>query len=270
MARVALRGLAPLVLGLALVTGAAAQGADADLQRVVQALDAKDCTAAAKALNDGLAKASPPLLMLAGAMFDEGLCLKPNWPRAARLYERAAEGGESRARVRLVAGFALPANGPDLAATLWWARQTRLQLPAPCAVADAQARTPEAFVEALKAWPAGRIESCVHVAGVLASVLGDFEARQPRRVNTLPGTVVLTFAPGNGRIDVHSQELRLERMVNDPTNQPSYDLQVKTVQRNLVRQIEGHAERALQRYPRPAGIPGDWRIGLSFDLYQEG
>lgn len=234
-------------------------------QRVIAALDKKDCAAAASELNAGLAAPTSGLLLLAGAMFEEGLCLKPSWERAARLYERAADAGSGTARARLAAGHAAPSGGPDRAAALWWAQQTRIELPAGCRVADADRKDPDRFVARLREWPAPQLDACVYVAGVLAAVAADVDGARGAEVKGLSSAVTLVFVPATPRIDVNMPELRLESVYNDPTQQGAYDLQVKIAQRNLVKQVEAAADRALKRYPKPPSIDAGWRVGLGFD-----
>jgi len=72
------------------------------VQAVTEAMVKRDCTAAAAALNAGLAKQHPEVWLLAGAMFEDGLCLKPNWDRAVNFYQRADSAGQPAAALRLV------------------------------------------------------------------------------------------------------------------------------------------------------------------------
>jgi hypothetical protein len=114
--------------------------------------------AAIGALNNGLAAAYPGVLLMAGTMFDEGLCLKPNWERAERLYLRAQKAGHRGGRLRLIAGLAAP--GSDPAAALWWAQQENGPLPSPCPVPEMAAFDAERFVAELKLSSPQRVAAC--------------------------------------------------------------------------------------------------------------
>jgi TPR repeat protein len=100
------------------------------VQAVSAAMGRSDCVAAASALNAGLAKSHPEVWLLAGAMFEDGLCLKANWDRALNFYQRADGAGLPSAAARLAAGYATAAGGRDLAASLWWAARAKTALPA--------------------------------------------------------------------------------------------------------------------------------------------
>jgi hypothetical protein len=86
------------------------------VQAVSAAIALGDCVAAASALNAELAKAHPEVWMVAGAMFEEGLCLKANWECTLNFYQRADVAGQPGAAARLAVGYATPAGGRDLAA----------------------------------------------------------------------------------------------------------------------------------------------------------
>jgi TPR repeat protein len=133
-------------------------------QAVVDAIAQRDCARAASQLNAGVAKGYPELMLLAGAMYEDGVCLKPSWERAISFYEKAAAAGRPEAVARIAAGYAAPAGGRDAAAALWWALEARTALPAACTQVVAVADDADRFVNASKAWPARQVGACVYVA----------------------------------------------------------------------------------------------------------
>ena len=265
--------LAALLFGLT-VTGALA-ATDAT-RAVVKAIEAKDCAGAVKELNAAMATASPDAWLLGGAMFEQGLCLKPNVEQAAGLYRRAAEAGRGDARSRLTALYALPAAGPDKGAALWWAQQAALSMPAPCAVPLEARDDAGRFAKVLAAWPASQLDACVYVAGVLGSLDAEFALapdEAPRNavaVDFQPaaGKVVVSFGQqgqlGNDRSPVFTggSGLTLRSYSNELSPDQLRAMQTEAGRRDLAEQVDAVAQGALARFPKPAGVDATWRIRL--------
>ncbi|MFY8016487.1 MAG: hypothetical protein ACOVN9_00115, partial [Inhella sp.] len=88
------RAIAVLALSLFGATALAlASGAvrAKDAAEVVRQIESKNCAGAAQQLNEALANPSAEVLVLAGSMFENGICLKQSTERAARMYLRAAD-----------------------------------------------------------------------------------------------------------------------------------------------------------------------------------
>ncbi|MEK8033754.1 hypothetical protein AACH06_23270 [Ideonella sp. DXS29W] len=273
-ARAGLRGgLAAVAAGACLLSHAATEATRA----VVKAIEAKDCATAVKELNAAMASSSPDAWLLGGAMFEQGLCLKPNVERAARLYLRAAEAGRTGARSRLAGLYALPAAGPDKGAALWWAQQAALPMPAACAVPADARDDADRFAQALGAWPAARLDGCVYVAGVLSALDAEFAIHPDEAVKD---GVSVDFQPAEGRAVVgfarlHQQGneqrpqlgggLRLQGYAYDPSPDQLRALQTEAGKAELAEQADVVAQQALARFPKPGGIDAGWRIRLRVD-----
>jgi len=279
----AARQLARLACALSLtaplIPAQAAASPDAT-RAVVKAIEAKDCVAAVRELNQALAGGTAEALMLGGAMFEQGLCLKPNLERAVRLYMRAADLGGVGARARLTALYASPAAGPDKGAALWWALQAGLPLPAACIVAPGSRADAEAFAKVLTAWPAGQLDACVHVSGLLAVLDADFAIQAAEDAGD---GVALDYQPAQGKLNVayaqlqqEGKELRaritqaggsmqMQGYANDPSADQLRAKQAEVARGELATQVERVARDALVRFPRPAQVDAGWRIRLRVD-----
>jgi hypothetical protein len=261
--------------GLALF--AAAAGADNKLW-VAEKLDSeavatvwtyiehKDCAGAAKALNAGVAKGFPSVLLLAGAMFEDGICLKSNWLKAADFYQRAHEAGHPRAASKLASGYMSAAAGPDKAAALWWALRRQLALPDACRTPLPSLDDADKFVDALRAWPAGRLDACGYVAGVVGTIDGDLEFSRRAAAHGLKGVIVTRYAPAQERIDISADALEFIQVGGVTSGDDGRDRDSNAVKREFERDIRAAADRALKRYTRPQGIDPAWRLTIKFEF----
>lgn len=252
-------------------------------KRVVQAIEARDCVAAARELNVALAGATPEALALAGVMFETGLCLKANLERAARFYTKAVDAGAPSARSRLAGLYASPASGPDKGAAMWWSMQANLPLPKACLVETNLRGNAEQFAKVLMAWPAGLLDACVHVTGILAALDAEFiikDAAQGR------SSVSIDFRPATAALDVRNSQSAVALVDNSPraaansnagslfasnsvsqsaTPEQMLALRAQEERQTLIKRIEAVSKDALARYPRPSGIDADWKIQLSVE-----
>jgi hypothetical protein len=233
------------------------------VQTVTAAMAQRDCTAAAAALNAGLAKSYPEVWLLAGAMFEDGLCLKANWDRAVDFYQRADKAGEPAGALRLAAGYATQTGGRDLAAALWWAARGKTPQPAACASAAGLAAEPDRFVAALKAWPAGQIDACAYAAAVMATVQSELVAKDLASSVGLEGRIRITFVPAEGRIDLDDDLAAAGGVAADAALR---DAQARTTRIALQQQLRAVADRALKRHAKPAGVPVAWRVDSEYVL----
>ncbi len=171
-----------LFLALALAATALSARADVDyshqidqqaLSDVLVYIEHKDCAGAIGALNKGIAKKQRAVLLLAGSLYEQGLCLKRDWDRAAYYYQMSHEAGNVAALPRLVAGHAEQGRNP--VAALWWLAQSQYVFAPACASANTLVGDPDAFISALQKWPAGQIDACAYVAGVVMRLVGEVE-----------------------------------------------------------------------------------------------
>jgi len=243
-------------------TGTTMSDAERAVQSVVDAVAAADCAAATARLNAGIAKSYPEVFTLAGVMFEDGLCLKPNWDRALGFYERALAAGQGGIAARIAAGYAAPIGGRDLATALWWSIRARTALPAPCASVAPLAADADKFVAALNAWPAGQLRACAYAAAVMATVQADAESPALGAGTNLRGSYKVTLLPAQGKVDINDDAVLAAG--GAPT--ASDDRDASEAKRALSARLVRTAERALKRYERPAGIAADWRVEAVFAL----
>jgi hypothetical protein len=244
---------------------------------VVKAIEARDCAAAVRELNLALAGPSTEALLFGGSMFEQGLCLKQSTERAARLYQRAVDAGAGDARSRLAALYASPVAGPDKGSAIWWGLQANLPLPKQCFVASELRSNVDVFAQTLTAWPAGLLDACVHVTGVLAALDSEFVIKLAS--NSQDG-VAVDFSPANGRLDAGSTQVNQTlrdssaRVVeahsmsgvlqtgSAPSPEQLRAQQAQEELKGLAKQVETVGRDALGRFPRPANIDKEWRIQL--------
>jgi hypothetical protein len=227
------------------------------VRAVQDAVARGDCAGAVSALNAGLAKAYPQVWMLAGAMYEDGICLKANWDRAVSFYQRADAAGHAGAAQRLAAGYASPVGGRDLAAALWWAARARTALPSPCAQVVPLADDADRFIAALKAWPAGQLGACAYAAAVMSSVQGELVAPDLAAAYGLQGTVRLSYVPDQARLDIIDDLKLTSTAVQDALAQKADERAARAA---LTQQLRQAADRAFKRYDKPAGIPPAWHV----------
>ena len=227
--------------------------------QVVEAIASKDCALAVRRLNSGLAEKLPGLFLLAGTMYEEGLCLKPSWDRAEHLYLRALDTGHTGGLYKLVSGYAQ--GGRDMAAALWWAqRKPGLQLPADCRVHEPAVDDPDAFVAVIRHWPSGRLPACAYTAGVLATIAGDVNYPADALGYGLTGRVEMNFRPAAGRIDWQTLEIEEVSLSGVVRGEVLSERSTARAQQSLKTYLQGAGERALKRYTQPSDIDSTWQI----------
>lgn len=258
--------LAALALTLAWVAGPAAAHTNRGDERagnVLGRISASDCAGAVTRLNAGLEEGYPEVALLAGSMFENGVCLKRDWNKAVHFYVKAYDGGKKEAALRLAAGFAAPEHGPDMAAALWWASREKYNT---CTVPDAAMDDPDKFVAELRTWPQARLAQCNYIVGVTAMLNSEF--RYPRNaVNySLGGDFTARFWPAVPRIDIKSAETKeysLLGVVDD------HQLQARdsgAVRGSFESELRRAAQQALKHYPQPPGIPPDTSVDMRFSF----
>jgi hypothetical protein len=234
-----------LVVALAMLAGAVQARTDGEkaVGAIGERLKASDCDGAVKALNTGLQAGYPEVALMAGTMFEAGFCLKKDWNKALGFYTQAHDGGIREGALRLAAGFAAAANGPDTAAALWWAKRARLDVDY-CTTTLPDTDDPDRFVAALRQWQPKALETCNFVVGEMSFIVA--EARYPMAgiQREIVGRTELVFTPA--RRHFHSE-------ARDATG-PGQDAMSAV----LVRAIS----QAGTRYHQPEGIPPAWTIPL--------
>lgn len=262
--------LAALTLLITLAIPAAAMGVssgDEAVRKVRLYVEARDCTSAVARLNDGLAKNYPEVNMLAGAMFENGVCVKPDWDRAVGFYSNAFDGGQKAAMYSLMSAFAAPEHGPDMAAALWWAnRPTNDFSSIACRVSAANRGDPDRFVEELRTWPQQRLAQCNYLIGVMATIIGEIRFPTKAERFALGGLFRLRFEPAVPRIDITTEEIREVAIGGWLDGNAMEDRKSRSVTGSFETAMRQAADRALKRYPQPAGISPGSAIETTFDF----
>ena len=231
------------------------------VQVVLDAIQKRDCPGAVAGLNAGLAKAYPEIFTLAGALYEEGVCVRQNWQRAEGLYQRAVAVNHPGVAPRLAAGYASAAGGRDQAAALWWAARAKTALPAVCASVLPLAADADKFIAALQAWPPAQVEHCAYAAAVMAGVQAELEQPDFASSYGMVGTVVLNFVPAQGRIGIQDEGVDAPpSAVGVLTAGSSQDLERRAARKAFQAQLRQTADLALKRFEKPAGLPDDWRV----------
>lgn len=265
--------LAPAWLTV-LAASAAAQGQalrveESPLEReavadVAQALRAAQCERAVSRLNEGLKARHPGMFVLAGSMYENGVCLKPSWERAERLYLSASEAGHEGGLLRLVAGLA--EGGRDIGAARWWLQRSRVLVPEECRVPGFVADQPEAFVVTLRQWSAQRLATCVYAAGVMSHLAADIDYPTVALSFGESATVRAEFQPAAGVIEVRTLEREALAgrygLTSGSDEMLAASGKVRSALEAHVREV---ADRALARFSRPgSGISPDLKLTSDF------
>ncbi|MES2015790.1 MAG: hypothetical protein V4484_04780 [Pseudomonadota bacterium] len=231
-------------------------------QDVLSYIEHKDCKGAVNALNKAIANKKPGILLMAGALFEQGLCVKPNWDTAANYYLRAHEEGNRSALPRLISGYA--ENNRDPAAAMWWVSKSPYSLPPACASANHLASDPEAFVAALQSWPKAQLAACVYAAGVLHRIVGDVEFPGNASRQGIAGNVYMHFVPATGTVRWTAGEMN--RVPFTRVLQPGDD-ERSEFKDPLLKHVTAVGERSLKQFTRPPDIDPAWLIKVQFNFH---
>lgn len=265
--------LAALTLLIALAIPAAAKRVSRGTEvaaKVRLYIEARDCVAAVARLNEGVAKHYPEVNLLAGAMFENGVCFKADWDRAVGFYSNAADGGQKAAIYRLISGFAAPEHGPDMAAALWWANRPDSEFKVKiCEVSEANRGDPDRFVAELRTWPQPHLALCNYMVGVLATMSDKIRYPENAQRYSLEGTVRLRFYPAVPRIDIKTAETTEQQPSGWVNGNALEDRKSRGVFGTFVAAMRQVADRALERYPQPAGIPPGSGVEIGFEFRLE-
>jgi hypothetical protein len=236
----------------------------------------KDCEGAVADLKTGLKKGFPEVAMLAGSMYENGICVKPDWERAIPFYIQAWQGGVRDGADRLAAGYAAPEHGPDIAAALWWATRNRnpngtLHGVTGCTVPKAVADDMDRFVAELQTWSQSRLQACNYMVGVMSTIEGEVKYPSMAYLYSVGGDVKIRFLPGIPRIELQkggSTEIQTHGARYGDIASERHELTSGSFEQAM----DDVANRALRRYPHPDGIPADTvvKVDYRFTLHYGG
>lgn len=220
-------------------------------------IKAGDCAGAVDWLKDGLKAEYREVELLAGTMYDLGLCVRRDWSRAVAFYAKAYAAGLPEGAERLAAGYADPKNGPDAAAALWWAMKGRAFHDPGCGVPQDAANDPDRFVAVLSSWTPQRLSYCNYVVGVMSTISSELRYPELAADFALGGDFTLHFLPAVPRVEVQKGEAREYAVLGFIDGDALRDRSSKAVARSIEKTIKEVTDRALKRYPQPAGIPAN-------------
>lgn len=227
-----------------------------------------DCKSAVSALNKGLGEHYPEVQMLAGSLYENGACLKANWDRAVNFYSMAYRNGQKKAALRLAAGFAAPANGPDVASALWWASRVGV-VDGGCVPSGPARDDADKFLAEVKTWSDARIGTCNYIAGVMSTMAA--EVRYPTQAShwAVGGDVLITFKPAAARVELTLNGTEQYLLTGAYRGDLLWEKNDKQIGSAFVQSLRAVADRALARYPKPDGIPAnvtDAKATMHFEM----
>jgi hypothetical protein len=224
-------------------------------------IELQNCEGAVADLKAGLKKEFVEVTLLAGSMYDNGVCVKRDWERAVQFYIQAWQGGMQEAADRLAAGYAAPENGADVAAALWWSHRgsdigKRAKGMADCRTSAPAADDIDRFVAELQTWPKKRLDICNYLIGVMSTLSAEVGYPGLAYAYNVGADVNLRFLPSLPQVDLKRGEVRETRMYGVVDGDDARDGRSKSVS-GFEKALREVADRALRRYPHPGGIPAD-------------
>jgi hypothetical protein len=257
-----------LAAGLAALLSLPAAAAESAAGRMAAAgvtgrIAAKDCAGAVDELKAGLKKEYAEVSLLAGSMYEHAVCVPRDWNRAVLFYSQAWQNGIKEGADRMAAGYAAPENGADVAAALWWAGKGRIgaspgsQVTAPCAVSAAAADDMDRFVAELQTWPQWQLAMCNYVVGVMSTLSSEIKYPELAQAYGVGGEVTLRFLPAVPKIEFKQGKSREYQLLGVFNGDVLRDRETAAVTGGFEKALGAVAERALRRYPKPAGIPAE-------------
>jgi len=218
----------------------------------------KDCAGAVADLKRALKKGFPEVALLAGSMYDNGVCVARDWERAVPFYIQAWQDGLAEGAHRLAAGYAAPENG-DVAAALWWAGRAggetvKAEGLGSCAPGAAVWDDPERFAAELQTWSQARLAVCNYLTGVMATLAGEGKYPSQAAHAAVGATVGVRFLPGVPRIELTRGKVSEHRLIGLIDGDRAQERGARSAG-GFDKALREVADRALRRYPQPPGIP---------------
>lgn len=213
----------------------------------------KNCAAAVQEIKRGVKARQPDVLLMAGMMMEEGICMKADWERAVALYDLAYEAGSPTGRSAMVAALAVA--GRDNARALWYAAQRPTGLPSYCYPKADPLKDPDAFDAQLERMAPDVFKACVYMAGVMHEVVGHAQFPPEALWHQVQGDLTMKFVPSSGTIS-WTLKRTADGMASYRGAAAQFDDE-KKIEKGLLDYVTAKGNFALARYTRPEGIdPG--------------
>ena len=212
-------------------------------------LDSRDCQSAVRAVKAGVKDRQPDVLLMAGTMMEEGICMKADWEKAVTLYDMAYQAGSRTGWSAKVAALAVA--GRDNARALWYAAQKPTSLPSYCFPKADPLKDPDAFNAELERMAPNVFKACVYMVGVTHEMVGHTQFPREALYNHVQGDLTMKFVPSVGTISW--------TFVKTADNIASYRSSAgfddgEKAEKSLLNYLTGKGKFALARYMRPDGI----------------
>lgn len=226
-----------------------------------------ECKQAVEALKPGLKSKQADVLLLAGTLFEEGICFKPDWVKAVSMYMLADEAGNRSAIPRLMGGYARAGRENGLA--LWWAAKSPMKkaFPANCIPKSDPDTDQDGFNEELEHMPAPLFQGCVYMVGVAGEIHSNGIYPLIAAQHGLSGSVLMEFTPAQGTINWHQDSLNIDERqhigIRDLTKMELENPRV--IKKSFLTYLTGKSEFALSRYKKPdSGIDPSFILKTMF------
>jgi len=225
-----------------------------ETRRVQAYLDSKDCPGAVKAVKDGIKARQPDVLLMAGTMMEDGVCMKADWEKAVTLYEMAYQAGSPTAWSAMVAALAVA--GRDNGRALWYSAQKRRRLPSYCYPKADPLKDPDAFNGELERMAPDLFKACVYMVGVTHEVAGHAQYPIAALHHGVQGDLTMKFVPSTGTISWTFVKTADGMASVRSMSSAQFDDERK-IEEKLLNYLTKNGQFALARYTRPEGIdPG--------------
>jgi hypothetical protein len=205
------------------------------------------CQEAVEALKVGVKAKQRDVLLLAGSMYEEGLCMASNWDKAARLYALADEAGNGAGIPRLIAGYAKA--GRDNGLALWWLAKSssRKDFPQQCIPRADPDTDADGFNGELERMPASLFQGCVYLVGVVTELSTQAQYPSVALRRGLWGSYVMKFGANDAAIT-----WRQSGVTQDTSQRRGGpDLEERDL---LLSYLQAKSNFALSQYKRPEGV----------------
>ncbi|QYF95475.1 hypothetical protein KY495_10185 [Massilia sp. PAMC28688] len=234
-------------------------------RRIAAYINSGDCPGAVRQLNAEIKSRQRDVLLLAGAMFETGLCVKPNWDRGIHFYQLAERAGHPSAVLRLASGYAVA--GRDNAMALWWMAQRPGGMPRACIPAADPLEDAAGFESALAAMPQSQRQSCIYMTGVYASILAETEFPAPASINNVFGDLDMVFNAADGTVSWTQVTLEQATQPGVADGPAGLAFSRETVEDTLLSYMRGISDRSLARYQKPESVDPGMRIKQRISFY---
>ena len=225
------------------------------VRAIVSYMIQKDCGGAVRVLKEGLKAKEVEVMLMAGTMYEDGMCVKQNWEQASGFYESAADAGNKWAQSKLVAG--LVSHG-DAGGALYWVHKLPRVLPGQCYSQVDPDKDADGFTADVNRWPQQRLQGCLYMAGVYHAIFGNMHYPDEAARIGVWGDVEMRFAPAAGTVDWTSTRHETRVLPGLQVVNPDTPLAHRgRPEKLLVSHARLVSDQALKRFARPEGISPD-------------